>query len=279
MLSQKSKEKFERLYAATEGVRAAKGETIKFIGKIGRKCGIFKYPIFLLTVVFIFLYNLFLYAFIGMRMKEKLARALAMVMVAVMVITTVDVMAFAEFERTKPLYDIVYVAEPDEAVLNQTLPAGSDETNLDFPASLTVIAIKKQLQEDNTAPSVLPEDGAADTEDNNDAVDALPENIEGESSTINAEGGDTGFENISEETPALTDMDSDNASDTAAPLDGDSEPDSEDTLPDSDNNPGYSEEQGENGKDEAASLTTGTDNEVVAGDRNEEGEETKANNL
>ena len=70
MSKQNSKERFEQIYKSFEPLREAKRETIHYLGRLGRKHPILKYPVFLFLTAFIFIYNVFLYLFIYVHETE-----------------------------------------------------------------------------------------------------------------------------------------------------------------------------------------------------------------
>ena len=66
-------ERYNRIYTACEPFREAKKKTIHTLMSFGKKHPVLKYPMFVVTVLFIFVYNLFLHLFIQMQMRERLA--------------------------------------------------------------------------------------------------------------------------------------------------------------------------------------------------------------
>lgn len=76
-------------------LRKAKTHTIHTLAVFGKKHPVIKYPVFVLTVVFIFVYNVFFHMFMQFHMREKLSRALAFVMCFILVFTGSNITSFA----------------------------------------------------------------------------------------------------------------------------------------------------------------------------------------
>ena len=158
------RERYEKLSAACEPFRRAKSETIRALGRIGRRYRILRYPVWIILVAYIFIYNVILYGCIQLKVREKIARGVAFAMTAVLVFTSVDFTVFAAAwndggNTQTPV--ITAFANLDESVARQSLPVGAEESEILFPEILTVtLEIKGEEEQTGDAAS---EEGA-DTE-------------------------------------------------------------------------------------------------------------------
>ena len=158
------RERYEKLSAACDPFRRAKSETIRALGRIGRRYRILRYPVWIILVAYIFIYNVILYGCIQLKVREKIARGVAFAMTAVLVFTSVDFTVFAAAwndggNTQTPV--ITAFANLDESVARQSLPVGAEESEILFPEILTVtLEIKGEEEQTGDAAS---EEGA-DTE-------------------------------------------------------------------------------------------------------------------
>lgn len=138
------KERFHKIYQASEPFRKAKKDTIHTLGQIGRKHRLLKYPILIGLVAFIFIYNLFLYTFIELKAEEKLAKGLALLMTVVLVFTSVDIAAFAMSPKDHDFYKVTDIGEMENCI---EVPYGTLSEDIPLPKSVTAILERYTYEE------------------------------------------------------------------------------------------------------------------------------------
>ena len=149
------REQYEKLRAACEPFRRAKSETIRTLGGIGRRYRMLRYPVWIVLVAYIFIYNVILYGCIQWKVREKTARGIALVTTAALVFTSVDFTVFAavagDGNGTKEQGVITAFADLEESLAAQSLPTLSEESEIRFPETLTVM-LETTSEEETAAP-------------------------------------------------------------------------------------------------------------------------------
>jgi hypothetical protein len=95
-------ERYEKIMRIADVLKKNKKETIRGLGRFGRKHPVLKYVLFVGLVIYLFLYNLFLQFFMNYHLRDRLAQGLAMVMTVVMILTSMNVTAFAALNGQDP---------------------------------------------------------------------------------------------------------------------------------------------------------------------------------
>ena len=152
MKKQERRQKYDQILEMYEPVVRAKNYAMRQMIETGKKMGKLRYLMLAVLFIFLFTYHFFFAIFTQLKMREKLARAFSMVMVVVLVFTSVDVTVFAATwnsegkQEIQAVYSIVTIETPTEELLEQTLPVGATQDQVQFPETLTVTVV------DNTVP-------------------------------------------------------------------------------------------------------------------------------
>lgn len=167
-----------------ETLRRAKKDTIRTLMRFGTAHPAIKYPIFIMTVIFIFVYNLFLHTLIQVHIHEKLAKVLAAVLSFAVFFTGMDltVLAVRTAGEQEEAYMVTGFADLDEAA-NQYVSVGTSIEELNLPDTLEAYILVEDSK--NKGGGVETDESP---EDGDDSGDKKPE--EGEEPDGPEEGGD-----------------------------------------------------------------------------------------
>ncbi len=136
-----------------ETLRKAKKDTIRTLMQYGKSHPVLKYPVFIMTVIFIFVYNLFLHTLIQVHVHEKLARVMAAVLSFAVFFTGMDltVLAVQSAGEQEEIYTVTGFAALSEEVADQCVPVGTAVEELNLPEALEAYVMQNQEDTDDNA--------------------------------------------------------------------------------------------------------------------------------